>query len=185
MRKSPEHSPVRRANLVVGFGYEVSMVRRVLAIVLCGLLFETMLAADAWALRPAGTLASVPAARVRKAVERVGTGTQSLVAVRLSDKQVVSGWIKSIGIDSFQVVNPQTGDPTTVRFLDVNRLAGTSLVSGDTVEYGGGVRSKLAAIANVIVPGRQPTSNGFANSTLLIIGIVVGVLVAIIVAKTV
>jgi hypothetical protein len=161
------------------------MLRQVFAIVLCGLLFETVLSADAWALQPAGALASPQAARVRHAVARVGTGTDALVAVRLSDKSVVSGWIQSIGLASFEVVNPQTGEQTTVQFLDVSRLAGTNLVSGDTVQYGGGLGSKLASIANLIVPGRQPTSNGFASSTLLIIGIVLGVLVAIIVAKTV
>ncbi|MGA9208457.1 MAG: hypothetical protein WB347_11695 [Terriglobales bacterium] len=161
------------------------MLKRVLTIVLCGLLFETMLAADAWALQPAGSLASRQAARVKSAVARVGTGTDAVVAVRLRDKSVVSGWISGVGPDSFRVTDPQTNSVATVRFLDVSRLAGANLVSGDTAQYGGGIGDKLAKVANLLVPGRHPTSNGFANSTLLIIGIAVGILIAIVVAKTV
>jgi len=161
------------------------MLKRMLAIVLCGLLFETALATDAWALQPAGALASKQAARVRSAITRVGTGTDAVVAVRLRDKSVVSGWISAVGPDSFRVTDPKTGAETKVQLMEVDRLAAANLVSGDTVQYGGGIRSKLASIANLVIPGRQPTSNGFANSTLLIIGIVLGVLVAIIVAKTV
>jgi len=161
------------------------MLKRLLTIVLCGLLFETMLAADAWALQPAGSLASRQAARVRSAVVRVGSGTDAVVAVRLRDKSVVSGWISGVGPDSFQVTNPQTGAEAKVRFLDVDRMAAANLVSGDTAQYGGGIRSKLATVANVLVPGRHPTSNGFANTTLLVIGIAIGILIAIVVAKTV
>ena len=162
------------------------MFRRVLTIVLCGLLFETLLAADAWALRPAGPPASRQAVRVRRAIERAGTGTDTLVAVRLRDNSVVSGWIKSVGVDSFHVVDPKTGTETTVRFLDISRLAATNLVSGTTVQVDDdGIRAKLAKVANILVPGRRPTSNGFANTTLLIIGIAIGILVAIVVAKTV
>ena len=161
------------------------MLKRMLAIVLCGLLFETALATDAWALQPAGALASKQAARVRSAITRVGTGTDAVVAVRRRDKSVVSGWISAVAPDSFRVTNPKTGAETKVQLMEVDRLAAANLVSGDTVQYGGGIRSKLASIANLVIPGRQPTSNGFANSTLLIIGIVLGVLVAIIVAKTV
>jgi len=57
------------------------MFRRVLTIVLCGLLFETLLAADAWALRPAGPPASRQAVRVRRAIERAGTGTDALARI--------------------------------------------------------------------------------------------------------
>lgn len=162
------------------------MLKRVFTIVLCGLLFETMLAADAWALQPVRPVASRQTARVQNAVERIGTGTNALVAVRLRDKSVVSGWIKDVGVDSFRVVEPQTGTEATVRFLDVSRLAGANLVSGDTVQVGDGIRAKLAkvAVANILVPGRHPTSNGFANTTLLIIGIAIGILIAIVVAKT-
>jgi hypothetical protein len=161
------------------------MLKQLLAIVLCGLLFETMLASDAWALQPAGPLLNRKVVRVKKAVDRVGTGTNALVAVRLCDKSVVSGWVSGVGPDSFQVTDPHSGAQTTVRFLEVSRLAGTNLVSGHTVHYGGGIHAKLAKAVSFIVPGRHPTANGFAETTLLIIGIVIGVLIAIVVAKAV
>ena len=115
----------------------------------------------------------------------MGTGTNSLVAVRLRDKSVVSGYVSDVGPDTFELTDPQTAVPTRVRFLDVSRLAGANLVSGNTVQYGDGIGAKLAKAISFIVPGRHVTSNRFAGTTLLIIGIVLGVLIAIIVAKTV
>jgi len=161
------------------------MLKRVLTIVVCGLLMETMMAADAWALQPAGPLANPQTARVRIALQRVGTRTDALVAVRLRDKSVVSGWVAGVGPESFQVTDPHTGVQSAVRFLDVSRLAGANLVSGDTVQCGGGIRAKLAKAIAVIVPGRQVRSNSLLGSTALVIGIVIGILIAIIVAKSV
>lgn len=161
------------------------MLKRGLTIVLCGLLVETMLAADAWALQPAGPLMNQQTVRVRSAVQRVGTGTDALVAVRLRDKSVVSGWISGVGPDAFQVTDSHSGAQASVKFLDVSRLAGANLLNGDTVQYGGGIRAKLAKVIAVIVPGRQVRSNSFLGSTALLIGIVIGILIAIIVAKSV
>jgi hypothetical protein len=48
-----------------------------------------------------------------------------------------------VGSDAFQVTNAETGAVSTVKFVDVSRLAATNLLSGDTVQYGGGVRAKL------------------------------------------
>lgn len=159
------------------------MLKRSLVIVLCGLLLETMFAADAWAIQPDRQV-NAQAVRVRAAVERVGTGTNSLVAVRLRDKSIVSGWVSAVTEDSFRVTDPHSGEVNSVRFADVSRLAATNLVSGDTVQYGGGIRAKLGKAINFIVPGRHVTSNSFAGTTLLIIGIVLGVLIAVVVAKT-
>lgn len=162
------------------------MLKRVLAILLCGLLFETMLAADAWAIQPAGPALNGKAARVKSAVERLGTGTSAVVAVRLRDKSVVSGWVSNLGADAFQVTDPHTGVLSTVRFVDVSRLAGANLVSGDTVQYGGGIRGKLAKTAALVLPGRHVASNGYiSRTTLVVIGILIGILIAIVVAKTI
>lgn len=161
------------------------MLKQVLTIILCGLLVETMLASDAWALQPAGPLANPQTVRVRSAVQRIGTGTEALVAVRLRDKSVVSGWISGVGPDAFEVTDPHSGEQTNVRFVDVGRLAGANLVSGDTAQYGDGIRAKLSKAIDFIVPGRHVQSNSFAGTTLLIIGVILGVLIAVIVAKTV
>lgn len=160
------------------------MLKRLFTIALCGLLFQTILAADAWAIEPARPLPGSRVLAVRSAVERVGTGANALVAVRLRDKSVVSGWVSGVEPDAFHVTDPQTGLQSTVRFLDVSRLAGANLVSGDTVQYGGGIRAKLAKAIGFILPGRHVTGNSFAGTTLLIIGVVLGVLIAIVVAKT-
>jgi hypothetical protein len=50
------------------------MLKRFLAILLCGLLFETVLAADAWAIQPAGPVLNGKAMKVKSVLDRVGTG---------------------------------------------------------------------------------------------------------------
>jgi hypothetical protein len=111
------------------------MLKRVFTIVFCGLLFKTMMAADAWAIQPDQAL-SAHAALVKGSVQRIGAGTNSLIAVRLRDKSVVSGWVSGVNEDSFQLTDVHTNTISTVRFAEATRLAGANLVSGDTVKYG-------------------------------------------------
>ena len=161
------------------------MLKQLFTVLLCGLLFEAALAGDAWALQPGGAMLNDQAVRVRGAVQRIGTGTNALIAVQLQDRSVISGWVSVLGSDSFQVTDPHTGAQTEVRFVDVNRLAGANILSGETVQYGGGIRAKLAKVASVIVSGRHTTSNGLFGTTMLLIGIVLGILIAVVVAKNV
>ena len=148
-------------------------------------MFETTTTADAWPLQPDAQAPGRNGVRVKAAVERVVTGTDSLVAVRLRNKSVVSGWLSGVGEDSFQVTDPHTNAITSIPFSDVNCLAASNLVSGDTVQYGAGIRAKLGKAINMIVPGRHVTSNSFAGTTILIIGIIPGILIAVVIAKTV
>jgi hypothetical protein len=159
------------------------MGKQIFTVLVCGLLFESVLAGDAWALQPAAL--SGQTVRVRNAIQQIGTGTNALVAVRLKDKSVVSGSVSRIDLDSFQVTDSRTGAQTRVRFADVNRLAGANILSGDTVQYRSGIRAKLAKVAGVMVPGRGARSNGLFGTTLLLIGIVIGILIAVVVAKNV
>jgi hypothetical protein len=160
------------------------MLKRMFTILLCGLLFETLLAADAWALQPAGPLANPQTARLRSTLERVGAGSNTLVAIRLRDKSVISGFVANLGPDSVQVVDANTGAASTVPWRDVSRLAATNLVSGETVQYGGGIKSKLAKAIALVVPGRQVAANRLFGLSPLLIGIIIGILLAIILAKT-
>src|ERR1700741_4978611 len=130
------------------------MLKRLFTIALCGLLFETILPAVAWARHPAGPLANPQTARVRIALQRVGTGANSLVAVRLRNQSVASGWVSDVGPEAFELTDPQSGVQARVRFLDVSRLAGANLVSGNTVQYGDGIGAKLSKAISFIVPGR-------------------------------
>jgi hypothetical protein len=71
------------------------------------------------------------------------------------------------------------------KVLQLSGLAGHRSADGDTVQYGGGIRAKPANAIAVIVPGRQVRSKNLFGSTALLIGIVSGILIAIIVVKSV
>ncbi|WP_376793856.1 hypothetical protein [Thermogemmatispora sp.] len=92
------------------------------------------------------------AAKVKAGILRLGTGTEARVKVKLKDNRKVEGYISEAGEDSFVVVNPKTGEATTVPYPQVQQVKG----------------------------------NNFSRRTVIVIGIVVGlvILAAIAVGKS-
>ena len=139
---------------------------------------ESIICADAHAVLPPNST------HLTKIVGKLGTGTDALVALRLQDKSVVSGYIAHAGPESFTVVDTATGEEHTVAYVEVNHLEGVNVSTGVRVHHGGGFRAGVARGMAMVLPGRHVQANGYlARSTILIIGIVVGILIAVIVAK--
>ncbi len=158
---------------------------RILTWVLCAALVESLLCADAFAIRKDSTPSPRKAAHLSSLTERLGSGNEALIAVRLRDNAIVAGYIREAGPDSVSITDPQTGETKIVSYDQVTRLHGVNLITGVQVHDGGGVKAKLASALRYVVPGRGVQSNSFAGTTLLIIGIVIGILIAVVVAKTV
>jgi hypothetical protein len=159
-------------------------MKRTFAVVLCFVLFHTILAADAMALAP-GAPPSKQAVKVAAAVARLGAGNDALVALRLQDKTVVKGRVAAIARDSFLVTDSETGLEQRVAYAQVARLQGVNLFSGTHVQVGGGFKARVASVAKFLLPVHQVQKNSLtSNEKMLLIGIVVGVLLAIVLAKT-
>ncbi len=157
---------------------------RILTGVLCVALVESLLCADALAIgKDAAPARKI--AHIGQLVGKLGSGNDALIAVRLRDKSTVAGYIQQAGPDSVSIVDPKTGEARIVPYDQITRLAGANLTTGVQVHDGGGMKAKLASAFRYMVPGRHVQSNSFAGTTLLIIGVVIGVLIAIIVAKTI
>ncbi len=158
-------------------------MKRLLCVVLCFVLFHTILAADAMAL------ASVPAAsphsaKVATVIARLGAGDTALVAVRLRDKTVLKGRLDAIGRDSFLVTDNDSGASRAVPYAAVTRLEGVNLANGTRVHVGGGFKAKVARAVLLVLPAHRVQRNNLTHGeTALLIGVVVGILIAIVVAK--
>lgn len=156
-------------------------MKRVLAVLLSCLLFHSVLMAE---------MAGVPARpskqaiKVADAVQRLGTGENAVVAVRLRDKTTVKGHIAAIEADGFVVSDPDCGTEQPVMYGAVTRLVGVNLANGTQVRVGGGFKAKLASVAKVLSPVHKPGRNNLTGGEkTLLIGIGIGVLLAIILAK--
>ena len=153
------------------------MWNRAIVLVLCIAFVEATLCADAYAVLPPKQT------HLTKVVQKLGTGTDSLVAMRLMDKSVVSGYIAQISPESFAVIDNTTGEKHTIQYEQVSQLEGVNVATGARVHHGGGFRAGVARGMAMVLPGRHVQANGFATTTVLIVGIVIGILIAVIVAK--
>jgi hypothetical protein len=119
------------------------------------------------------------------AVARLGSGNDALVALRLQDKTVLKGHIAAIDRDSFVVTDNDSGLDRRIAYAQVARLQGVNLASGAQVHYGGGFKARVARLAALLLPLHQVHKNSLTNGEkTLLIGIIIGVLLAIVLAKT-
>jgi hypothetical protein len=170
-------STIYHRRLIRGKGK--TMWNRAIIWVLCIAVVESILCADAYAVLPNQPKPT----HLTKVVEKLGTGTDALVALRLQDKSVVSGYLAHAGPESFTVIDNATGEERTVAYIEVNRLEGVNVSTGVRVHHGGGFRAGVARGMAMVIPGRHVQSNSFIGGKALIIGIVIGILIAVIVAK--
>lgn len=158
-------------------------MKRAFTVVLCFVLFHTVLTADALALAPAAP-PSRQAVKVATAIARLGAGNDALVALRLQDKTVVKGRVAVIARDSFLVTDNETGLEQRVAYAQVARLQGVNLVSGAQVQVGGGFKARVARVATLLLPVHPVQKNSLTSGEkTLLIGIVVGILLAIVLSK--
>ena len=158
-------------------------MKRTFTLALCFLVFHSVITADALALAPAPAL-SRQSQKVAGAVTRLGAGDDSLVAARLQDHSVVKGRLAAIARDSFVVQDIDSGSEQRVFYSAVTRLQGVNIASGEQVQVGGGFKAKVARVASLLLPLHRVQRNSLTGSEkTLLIGIIVGVLLAIILAK--
>jgi hypothetical protein len=137
-----------------------------------------------WAIAPNQVVRPKKVERLSRLVEKLGSGEESLVAVRLKDKRAIAGHVQSIGTDNFLLIERNTGDEVSVSYYQVEKLQGYNLASRTEVHEGTGIRAGLARLALKAVPGHPIPSNSLSGSSkTLLIGIIVGIILAIILAK--
>jgi hypothetical protein len=159
-----------------------------LSVVLCFVLFHCILAADAYAIAPnlaTSRTASRQDMKVAQAVMRLGAGKQALVAMRLRDNTVVKGFVSTIEENGFVVTDNESGTERRVAYSQVTHLLGVNIETGAQAQVGGGFKARAAQVAKLLLPLHQVQKNSLTGGEkTLLIGIIIGVLLAIILAKT-
>lgn len=160
-------------------------MKRLLTLGLCFVFVHGIFSADAFALQ-----ANVPAhasrqpAKVAALMARLGSGDESVVALRLRDNTVLKGRVAAVDRDSFTVADLQTAVERRVAYADVSRLEGFNAETGARVHVGGGFRAGVARGIGLLLPSHRVQANSLTGGEkTLLLGIAVGVLLAIILAK--
>jgi hypothetical protein len=87
------------------------------------------------------------AARVKAAIQRLGTGESARLQVELYDDTKLAGFIVEIGDDQFVLHDAKTGQSTEIAYSAVKRLKGNAPGLARTIALGAGAfQSKTALI---------------------------------------
>jgi hypothetical protein len=89
-------------------------------------------------------------AKVKRGIEKLGTGTGAVAKVTLYDKTQYKGYISRAGSDDFDIT-ATSGQSHTVRYADVNSIGGKNLSTGAKVAIGIGIGVGVTLIALLLV----------------------------------
>ena len=110
------------------------MFKKFLSVLLAGLLMQLACIQPARAETKAEKDAHF-AEKVKAGVNRLGTGPEALVEVKLRDKRKLKGYISETADDYF-VVMDATGNPTQVAYPQVKSVKGNNLSTGAKIAIG-------------------------------------------------
>jgi hypothetical protein len=137
-----------------------------------------------WAINPNQVVRPKRVERISQLVQTLGSGENSLVAVRLKDKTAIAGHVEEAGEDSFTVIEKGSGESVKVSYYKIDRLQGYNLETGTEIHEGTGIRAKLARMAMKVLPGQEvPVNSLTGGQRTLLIGIIIGIILAIVLSK--
>ena len=88
------------------------------------------------------------AERVKKDINKLGTGEATRIEVKLRDKRTLKGYVGEAVEDGFSVVDAKTGTATKVLYPQVQKVKGNNLSTGAKIAIGLGV---VVAILTILL----------------------------------
>ena len=79
------------------------------------------------------------AQKLKSELEKLGTGRDARVEVKMRDKTKLKGHISEISYEYFVVVDAKNGSPTTVTYSQVEKVKGNNLSTGAKIAIGIGI----------------------------------------------
>ena len=90
------------------------------------------------------------AAKVKRAVLKLGAGEKSFVKLKLSDGTKLEGRLSAVGDESFTVTNVKTGAATVVAYPQVVKAQGNNLSTGAKIAISVGILVAVLLILYVV-----------------------------------
>jgi hypothetical protein len=88
---------------------------------------------------------------VKLGVEKVGSGRDTRVEVKLRDKTRLKGYVSEIGENDFVVTDVKTGASNKVAYADVKQIKGNNLSTGAKIAIGIGIGVGLTILVLFII----------------------------------
>ena len=128
------------------------MFRRMLSIILSGLMLSTALVSQSASANTKKDAA--PAEKARAAVQKIGTGEKARVEVKLRDNTKLKGYVSAADEDSFTVTDRKTGATTNVAYADALQVkkAGGGLSPVTWAIIGGSAAAAIIVTKVVLYP---------------------------------
>jgi len=107
-------------------------------------------------VRPVGATSNAEkearfAGKVKLGIEKLGTGSNTRVEVKLKDKTRLKGYISEIGENEFAVTDPKTGASNTVAYADVKQIKGNNMSTGAKIAIGVAVGVGLVLLISWLI----------------------------------
>ena len=125
------------------------MLKKVLSLVLTGLLINAVVVSSSYARSQDEQARNIE--KVKESVRKLGVGEEARVEVKLHDGRKLKGYVQEAGEDNFTVIDSKSGTATTVAYSQVKELKGTNRSTaakvGINVAKGVGIVAAVAGIA--------------------------------------
>jgi len=89
--------------------------------------------------------------KVKQGIEKIGSGRDARVEVKLRDKTKLKGYVSEINEDGFVVTDFKTGAASPVAYADVAQVKGNNLSTGAKIAIGVGIVVGLVVLMSLMV----------------------------------
>lgn len=114
-------------------------------------LMVTCLVVSALTVRPVAASSNAEkevrfAAKVKSGIEKLGSGRETRVEVKLRDKTKLKGYVSEINENGFVVTDLKTGASNNVSYGDVKQVKGNNWSTGAKIALGVGIAAVVLLI---------------------------------------
>ena len=91
------------------------------------------------------------AAKVKSGIEKVGSGRDTRIEVKLRDKTRLKGYVSEIGETDFVVTDAKTGASNRVAYANVAQVKGNNMSTGAKIGIGIGIGVGLTILVVLLI----------------------------------
>lgn len=91
------------------------------------------------------------AGKVKTGIEKVGSGRDTRVEIKLRDKTRLKGYVSEIGDNEFVVTDAKTGASNKVAYANVAQIKGNNLSTGAKIAIGIGIGAGITILVVLLI----------------------------------
>ena len=125
-------------------------MKKLLTMIVAGLVLSAVSVRPVWASSNVEKEVRF-AGKVKSGIEKVGSGREARVEIKLRDKTRLKGYVSEIGENEFVVTDIKTGASNKVAYADVKQIKGNNLSTGAKIGIGIGIGVGLTILVVLLI----------------------------------